>query len=150
MANFYNPTPWLAFDADVSFARARFLGVTANATRIPGALENVVAAGVTVTPSSSPLSGSIRLRRFGAYPLVEDNSVRARPSNLVSAEAGLRLPAGTRLQLTVLNALNGRAEDIQYFYTSRLRGDPAVGVDGVHSHPVEPRQLRVSLEHALR
>jgi hypothetical protein len=45
----------------------------------------------------------------------------------------------------VLNALSSEASDIQYFYASRLRGEPAEGVDDVHFHPVEPRQLRLSL-----
>ena len=41
----------------------------------------------------------------------------------------------------------GRASpDIQYFCTPRLLGEPASGVDGVHSHPVEPRQVRVTLD----
>jgi hypothetical protein len=45
----------------------------------------------------------------------------------------------------VLNLANTRADDIQYFYISRLHGEPAGGVGDVHSHPVEPRQVRASL-----
>ena len=50
----------------------------------------------------------------------------------------------------MLNLLNGHAEDIQYFYTSRLRGEPTDGTNGIHSHPVEPRQVRVSLQYDFR
>jgi hypothetical protein len=39
---------------------------------------------------------------------------------------------------------NARADDIQYFYTSRLSGEPASGVDDVHAHP----SSRVSSAHA--
>ena len=146
-ANFYRPIPSLSFDTDVSFATAQLVGVPSGQTRVPGALENVIAGGVTWSPPANGMFGALRLRRFGSYALVEDNSVRARPATLVSGEAGYQLAAGTRIQISVLNLLNSRADDIQYFYTSRLRGEPAFGVDDVHSHPVEPRQLRLSVEH---
>lgn len=50
LANSYRPVPQLSLDADVSFARARFSGVPAGDDHIPGALENVVADGVTWAP----------------------------------------------------------------------------------------------------
>jgi hypothetical protein len=144
-ANFYRPLPALSIDADVSLSRARLAGVPAGEDRIPGALENVVAAGITWNPPAGGAFGALRLRRFGAYPLVEDNSVRADESTTVNAEAGYRLRSGLRLQATVLNLLNGNADDIQYFYPSRLPGEPEGGVDDVHFHVIEPRQLRLSI-----
>jgi hypothetical protein len=45
----------------------------------------------------------------------------------------------------VLNVLGSTASDIQYFYTSRLQGEPVSGVNDVHFHPVEPRQVRAGL-----
>jgi len=148
LANFYRPVPQLSIDADVSLARARFIGVPAAANRIPGALENVVAGGVTWSSMRRGPFGSIRVRHFGAYPLLEDNSVRATPTTLVNADAGL-LVGGVRLQATVLNLLNARASDIQYYYTSRLAGEASAGRGDVHFHPVEPRQLRISLGWGL-
>jgi hypothetical protein len=109
----------------------------------------VVAAGVTWSPRESGLFGSVRVRHFGSYPLIEDDSRRARSSTLVSADAGFLLPAGIRLQVTVLNLLDSAADDINYFYVSRLQGEPAAGVDDVHFHPIEPRQVRVSLGWGL-
>jgi hypothetical protein len=38
---------------------------------------------------------------------------------------------------------NAKARDIQYYYASRLAGEPAEGISDVHYHPAEPRQLRV-------
>ena len=148
-ANFYRAGPSLTLDADASFARARFAGVPAAASRIPGALENVIAGGVAWTPARGGPYGALRVRHFGAYPLTEDDRVRARASTLVNADVGYRLASGVRLQVTLLNLLNGRAEDIEYFYTSRLRGEPERGVDGVHAHPVEPRQLRIAVEWGI-
>ncbi|MEP6832138.1 MAG: TonB-dependent receptor [Gemmatimonas sp.] len=143
--NFYRPVPSLSVDADVSFAHARFAGVQENASNIPGALENVVAGGVTWLPASQGLFGAARVRHFGAYPLIDDNSVRARASSLVNADAGYMLKSGLRLQVSVLNVLNSRADDIQYYYASRLQGEAANGTDDVHFHPAEPRQVRLSL-----
>jgi hypothetical protein len=77
--------------------------------------------------------------------LIEDNSVRADATTLLNAEIGYLFGTGVRLEATVLNLLDSRAADIQYFYASRLRGEPAGGIDDVHFHPVEPRQLRVSI-----
>lgn len=148
-ANFYRPVPSLTLDADVSFAHARLGDVPASASRIPGAMENVVAGGIAWTPAQRGPYGALRVRHFGAYPLTEDNGVRARASTLVNADAGFRLASGVRLQVTMLNLLNGRAEDIEYFYASRLPGEPVGGVEGVHAHPVEPRQLRVAVEWGI-
>lgn len=147
-ANFYRPVPQLSLDADISLARARLTGVAKGQDRIPGALENVVAAGVTWSALSRGPFASVRLRHFGSYPLIEDNSVRASSTTMVNADAGF-LISGIRVQATVLNLLDSKADDIQYYYASRLRGEAVDGVDDVHFHPVEPRQVRVSLGFGL-
>lgn len=143
-ANFYRPVPELSIDADVSFARARLGDVAADENRIPGALEQVFAGGIAWAPARGPF-GALRLRHFGSYPLIEDNRVRADPATLLNASLGYLLPSGVRLEATVLNLLDSEAADIQYYYASRLPGEAAEGVEDVHFHPVEPRQLRVSL-----
>jgi hypothetical protein len=148
LANFYGPVPQLSLDADVSVARARFSGDSRDEDRIPGALENVVAAGVTWAPHKNGLFGALRVRHFGSYPLIEDNSLRATATTLLNADIGLFV-AGVRVQLSVLNSLNERASDVQYYYSSRLQGEAATGVADVHFHPVEPRQLRISLGWGL-
>lgn len=147
-ANFYRPIPSLSIDADVSFARARLADVPVEESRIPGALENVFAGGIAWMPERG-LTGALRLRHFGAYPLIEDNSVRADPATLFNAEAGYAFASGLRVEATVLNLLDSDASDIQYYYASRLPGEPAGGVEDVHFHPVEPRQLRLSLHWAF-
>ncbi|MEP6729732.1 MAG: TonB-dependent receptor [bacterium] len=146
-ANFYRPIPELSIDADVSFSRARFVGVDAQQTNVPGALENVIASGVTYEPKVSGVFSSLRLRHFGSYPLIEDNTLRAPASNLVNADAGYLLHSGTRIQLSIINLMNGRADDIQYAYPSRLSGEVSDGVNDVHFHPVEPRQVRLAVDY---
>jgi outer membrane receptor protein involved in Fe transport len=145
VTNFFRPIPELAVDVDVSLARARFSGVAADEDRIPGALESAVTAGATWGSIGAGPFGSLRMRHFGSYPLIEDNSVRATATTLFNADAGWLLGSGIRLQISVLNVFNGRESDIQYYYTSRLPGEPAGGVADVHFHPAEPRQLRASI-----
>ena len=40
---------------------------------------------------------------------------------------------------------NARDSDIDYFYTSRLPGEPAGGVDDIHFHPALPRTARLAV-----
>lgn len=142
--NFYRPHPALVLDADVSFAWARLGDTSPGEDRIPGAIENVYAGGIAWSPEQG-LLGALRLRHFGAYPLIEDNSVRADRSTLLSADIGYLFKSGLRIDAVVLNLLNSRAADVQYYYRSRLRGEPIEGVEDIHFHPVEPRQVRVTV-----
>ncbi len=43
--------------------------------------------------------------------------------------------------LTLINLLGSKDNDIEYYYASRLAAEPAP-VDDTHVHPVEPRMLR--------
>jgi hypothetical protein len=43
------------------------------------------------------------------------------------------------------NLLNAKANDITYFYASRLPGEPAQGVNGFMSHPAKPRTFLVGV-----
>jgi hypothetical protein len=45
----------------------------------------------------------------------------------------------------VFNALNSTASDIDYYYTSRLPGEPLGGVNDIHTHPMPPRTLRLGV-----
>jgi hypothetical protein len=98
----YRVRPWLTLDASLAYSRARFTDDAPEGDRIPGAIEGVASAGITMTPSG-PWGGSLRWRHFGARPLVEDNSVRSRASNLVSAEVGYQLTRAFRLKADFLN-----------------------------------------------
>lgn len=143
-ANFYAVADWLTLDADVSLSRARFTDPDPAGDRVPGAIEAVVAAGATVEDPSG-LFGSLRLRHFGPRALVEDDTVRSSASTLLNLRAGYHA-ARWSLYLDVLNLLNSAGHDIDYYYASRLPGEPAAGVEDVHFHPVEPRSFRVYLE----
>jgi hypothetical protein len=143
-ASYYAPTPWLMADADISLSRARFTDEHHAGNRIPGAVETVVSAGVTVD-SQRNFFGSVRWRYFGSRALVEDDSVQSKPSSLVSLQAGYKLRRSVRIALDVFNLFDAKHSDIDYFYASRLSGEPLEGVEDVHFHPTMPRTARLSL-----
>ena len=101
-------------------------------------------AGVTVD-SVQNVFGSVRWRYFGPRPLIEDDSVRSKATSLVNLEAGYRFTRSLRLAVDVFNLLDARHSDVDYFYASRLPGEPAEGIEDVHLHPTLPRTARVSL-----
>jgi hypothetical protein len=148
LANYWSPLKNFVLDADLAYSKARFRDSDPAGDHIPGAVEAVLSAGASVNDLSGFL-GSLRLRYFGPRPLIEDNSVRSRSSTLLNAQLGHEIVRGARLTVDVFNVLNAQVSDVDYFYTSRLPGEPAAGVDDIHTHPGEPRTARVSLHYAF-
>jgi outer membrane receptor protein involved in Fe transport len=144
-ANYYRPRPWLIVDGDVALSRAHFTDVDPSGERIPGSVESVVSLGVTLD-SLRNVFGSVRLRYFGPRPLIEDDSIRSKATSLVNLEAGYKLTRTVRVAVDVFNLLNAKDSDIDYYYPSRLLGEPAGGVDDIHFHPTLPRAARVHLQ----
>jgi hypothetical protein len=143
-ANYWRLQPWLTADADVSFSRAEFTDDDLSGHRIPGALTRVISGGLTVE-TQRPVFGSLRVRHFGPRPLIEDASVNSAATTLWNGEAGYRFSTKARLVLEVFNLFDATVSDIDYFYTSRLQGEPLDGVDDVHTHPALPRSARLGL-----
>jgi hypothetical protein len=140
----YSLPRWVSLDADVSISRARFRDDHQEGNRIPGAVERVIAAGLTVE-DAGPMFGSTRIRYFGSRDLLENGSARSAPTTLVNLQAGARLSSRIRLIADVFNLFDRRVSDIDYFYASRLAGEPAGGVEDVHLHPALPRSVRIGL-----
>jgi len=143
--NYARVKPWLTFDGDLAFSRARFRDDDPAGDSIPGALDRVISAGVTVEPRQR-LFGSIRARHFGPRPLLEDASVTSRSTTLWNGGLGYKVSSKARLVLDVFNLFDAKVSDIDYFYRSRLIGEPAGGVDDIHTHPALPRTARFGLE----
>jgi hypothetical protein len=144
-ANYWRPRAWLTADLDVSFSQARFADDDRAATRIPGALDRVISAGVTIDAQRTAFA-SVRVRHFGPRALIEDASVRSAGTTLWNGEFGYRVSRRARLVTEVFNLFDATVADIDYFYTSRLAGEPAGGFDDVHTHPALPRSARVGLQ----
>jgi len=144
---FWRPADWLTLDGSAAVTHARFHAVQPGEDHIPNSVSEVISAGAAVDLGRG-LSGSVQLRHFGAAPLIENGSVRSNPTTLVNMGAYYRI-GRAKIGVDVLNLLDARNADISYFYASRLRGEPDDGVADRHIHPVEPRQVRMSIRLAL-
>ena len=142
--NNYRLANWLTLDADLAVTRARFTDIDPAGDRIPGAPNMVASAGFTLGEELGWFGG-MKLRYFGARPLIEDNSVKSGATALVNARVGYRYANGLRVQLDAFNLFDSHASQIDYYYTSRLQGEPAAGVADQHLHPVEPLALRLTV-----
>jgi outer membrane receptor protein involved in Fe transport len=142
--NHYQPVPWLAFDLDFAATRARFTDDDPAGNFIPGAPAVIASAAVTIGQKTGWF-GAAKFRYLGPRPLIEDDSVRSGPMRVVNANVGYRFDNGVRIQLDVLNLFNSTDHQIDYFYASRLRGEPFEGGNDVHFHVVEPLAVRLTL-----
>ena len=144
LASAYNVRDWLAFDADYAYSRARFTDSDPVGNHIPGAVEGVASAGASFE-NLGRFSGELRDRYFGPRPLIEDNSVRSNASNTLNARISYAVTPRIRVAADVLNIFNAQVSDVDYYYTSRLPGEPADGVADIHFHPMEKRTLRLGV-----
>jgi outer membrane receptor protein involved in Fe transport len=144
---FWRPSGWLTLDASGAITRARFHNADAGQTRIPNAVDEVISAGAAVDLGHG-ITGSVRVRHFGAAPLIEDDSIRSQPTTLINLGA-YHTANRMKIGLDVLNLFDARDADITYYYASRLAGEPAAGIEDRHIHPVEPRQFRLTIRYAI-
>lgn len=142
--NQYKPLPWMTVDLDVAHTHARFTDFDLAGARIPGA-PAWVASGAVTLGGDTGWFGALKARYFGPRPLIEDDSVRSRSSLTFNARAGYKFDNGLRLQLDVLNLFNAQTNQIEYYYLSRLPGEPIDGVADRHVHPAEPLAVRLTV-----
>lgn len=142
--NQYKPLPWLMVDLDVAQTHARFTDFDPAGSRIPGAPAWVASSAITLGGDTGWF-GALKARYFGPRPLIEDNSVRSQSSLIFNARAGYRFDNGVRVQLDVLNLFNTQTNQIEYYYLSRLPGEPIEGVADRHVHPAEPLAVRLTV-----
>ena len=141
--NFWMIDEVWSLEADIAWTDARFSDNAAEGRHIPGALETVASATLSAqTPAG--WFGALRVRYVDGAPLIEDGSLTAHSTTLAHLSLGW---AGQRftLRADVLNLFDSDDRDIEYFYASRLEGEPLEGVEDRHFHRFEPRQVRVTL-----
>ena len=144
LAAYWRPVDWFAADLEYAWSDARFVGAPAGMDAIPNSVEHTLSAGLTVGREEG-FFGSLRARYFSPRPLNESASVRSSSSFLVNGRLGYR-KEDWEVSLDVLNILDEKDNDIEYYYESRLAGE-AFGVNDRHLHPVEPRQVRLNMTY---
>jgi len=164
-ANSYQPLPWLLFDLNVAWSQAVFTSDDATTGElkgqpVPEAIAWTLAGGVTIR-QLGPWSASLFVRYFGPRVLCTEGTcggtggpanatpIYSTSSTLLNGQVSYQLTKNVSVTLEVLNLLNLKANDITYYYQSRLKNEsPAQYPDGIWDymiHPSEPIQFRGTL-----
>ncbi|MET0378831.1 MAG: TonB-dependent receptor [Spongiibacteraceae bacterium] len=142
--NHYKASDWLLIDLDLAASHARFVENDPAGNHIPGAVAQVASFGVSIV-DLGPWFAQLQVRYFGPRPLIEDDSQRSDSTVLTYLRVGYRVDPSWKLAVDVFNLFDREVSDIDYYYTSRLAGEDADGIDDRHFHPVEPRTIRGSV-----
>ena len=142
----WRPIDRIDIDISAAATHARLIDQP-GADSIPNALEYVFTGGISALVTDE-LIATLTFRLLGPAPLTEDGLIKSETA--FTTNLLLRYQLG-RFTFTgqILNLFNNADNDIQYFYTSRLPGEPADGVDDFHIHPLEPRTWRLGVRVTL-
>ena len=146
VAAYYNVNDNLSFDFEYAYTDAEFDDALPN-DYIPGAVEDILQLGATHRFGNNWLS-TLRVRYIGERPLTEDNSVRSDSSTVVNFLLAKQWQNWSA-QVQILNLLDSNDHDIDYYYASRLQGEPAAGVEDLHYHVMEPRTVRFEVSYTF-
>jgi hypothetical protein len=125
-------TDWLTFNGNFTITRANF----DNGDTVPLSPRTTAYADLTARFPWG-LSASLDANYVGPRFLTEDRSVSGDGYTLLNFVARYRdkfLEAFVNLN----NLLNQKYQEVQFFYTSRLRGEPVEGVADIHFTPGAP------------
>lgn len=145
----YQAARWLEFYASYSGDHARYTTTYDDGTGHPGRyLPNAPFATGSFNVYVKELgawSGSLGYRYLSAYPLSADNAVQGHGYGEWSGDAHYVLGHGWSAGIGIYNITDKKADAAEFWYTDRLRGEPAAGVADVHVHPLEGRTARLTI-----
>lgn len=141
---FYRPTEAWVMNLEYAYTDAEFSDEPSAANAIPGAIDEVIQAGITYQQPNWFATATYRY--FGERPLIEDRTAVSDPSRLTNVRFGYLINQKWRITLDVLNLFDSDDHDIDYFYESRLANE-AEPVEDIHFHILQPRALRLAVEY---
>jgi len=153
ISNFYQPTNWLTYNVDFSLSQARFQDPGANGGQyVPESVGMVMDSGIVlhnVPNLPRGLEASLRWRYFGPRELTQSNQIHSEATSLFYLRLGYEFNPQFSIAVDIFNLLNTHAQDVAYYYASRLKFEPPGPDDGgyndIEVHPAESRSIRVSL-----
>lgn len=140
----YRPFRWIELNANVAISKARYTDGDPAGSHIEDAPALVASAGMLID-NLGPWFGAMEFRDLGPHALVSDNSQRSAGYRELNLDVGYKLTDKIKVQLDVFNVTNSKDDAADYFYTDRLPGEPAEGVEDLHIHPLEPRSARIQV-----
>ena len=148
----YRPFHWIEFNTDLSFAKARYTGSPEDLANfgldgpfIAEAPSFIGSFGVLVD-HLGPWFGALQWRDLGPYPISDgDKLPQDKGYSEVNVDVGYKVNPKLKVQVSVFNLFNTKANAAAFYYTSRLQGEPSDGVTGVQVHPLEPASARLTV-----
>ncbi len=143
--NAWRVIPMITLELDAAWVDAELRDEPQGFREIPGAVESVVSAGFTLRRER--WLAAARVRYFSGYPLTGDGSVKAGANVGLNARLSRTFANGFAVTVEGFNLLDRNDSDVEYYYASRLPGEPAGGVEDVHFHPVEKPSIRIGVSY---
>ena len=145
----YHPTPWLELNSDLAFSKARYQGDLAafglDGPYISNAPTFIGSFGVLVD-NLGPWFGGLQWRKLGAYPISDgDQLPKDKGYSEVNLDVGYKVTPTLKLQASVFNLFDSKANSSAFYYTARLPGEPLDGVTDEQIHPLEPISARFTV-----
>ncbi len=148
----YRPFPFIEFNTDLTFSRARYQGSAAEFAAfgldgpwIANAPSFIGSFGVLLD-GLGPWYGGLQWRRLGSYPLSDgDQFPQDKGYSEFNLDVGYKINDGLKLQVGIYNLLNEKAYASAYYYTARLPGEPLDGIADYQVHPIEPISARFTV-----
>jgi outer membrane receptor protein involved in Fe transport len=140
----YNEAKWGPWRAELCLAwsQARFRDLATGQDRVPGSIPRTGYLGVGWKQSG--LAVDLKYRSLGGYALSADNRISA--GRQEALELRLERDWGAwGAAVEVSNAFNLRQRNQEYYYVSRLPGEPAAGVADRHLKTSDPQAIRIEL-----
>jgi outer membrane receptor protein involved in Fe transport len=126
---------WLVLSGDVTVSRAHFT----NGDEVPLA-PRLTARGDLTARLPWGVATTLEVRHVGDRFASEDRHQTARGYTLVDFTARYRYRS-FEVFVGLENLFDVDYREAQFFFTSRLRGEPAAGVDDIHFTPGQPRAI---------
>jgi len=150
LSNYYTPIKNLIFDLDIAESWAYFNqpttyteDITPGGSLVDEAIHLSIASGVEYK-TTNDLAFSLRLRYFGPRPLTSDGTVESKSTSIVNFGSSYQLSKYCKTTFEILNLLNRRDHDIDYYYQSKNTPTAPV-LNEIHFHPIEPIELRLGV-----
>jgi len=147
-----HPFEWIELNTDLSISRARYRGAADQLANFGldgpfiGLAPSFIGSFGVLIDHLGPWSGSLQWRALGSYPISDgDKFPRDKGYSEVNLDAGYQVNARLKLQASIFNLFNSKANGAAFFYTTRLPGEPSAGVTGFQVHPLEPISARISV-----
>lgn len=140
----YRPFRWIELSANIAVSRARYIDGDPSGSYIEDAPAFVASAGVLLD-NLGPWFGALEFRDLGAHALLPNNSIRSAGYREVNLNIGYKVNPKLKVNLDIFNLTDSKDNAADYFYTDRLRGEPASGIEDLHIHPLEPISARLAM-----